>query len=112
MNSQYFHAVVFEDARPAAMVNTKKKGVEEVIIQFDIYKVGKVAKTVKRLEEFQIALLAHSPYSPDIPPCDFWFVGWIRTVIQNTKFHGPDHIRALTLDLRDNLDPSMLISLN
>jgi hypothetical protein len=63
------------------------------------------------LEEFQATRLPRPPYSPSISPCDIWFFGWSRDLMQGQKLHGPDLVRVLLLDSWQNLDPSMFISI-
>jgi hypothetical protein len=75
MNGQYFCAVVLEEARRAAMAITKESRIEKMMIQLHNCKVHCSAKITRRLEEFQVTRSPRPPYSPNISPCDFWFVG-------------------------------------
>jgi histone-lysine N-methyltransferase SETMAR len=112
MNSRYFCDVVLEEVKRTviAITVTKKSGIEEVMIHMDNCRVHNSAKTAKGLAEFHVTRLHHPPYSPDVSPCDFWFFGWNKNLMQGQKFHGPDDVRVFLLDLWLNLDPSTLIS--
>jgi histone-lysine N-methyltransferase SETMAR len=79
MNSQYFCDIVLEEAKRSVTTITGKSGIEGMMIRMDDCKVHNSARTTQRLEEFQVIRFAHPPYSPDISPCDFWFVGGART---------------------------------
>jgi histone-lysine N-methyltransferase SETMAR len=61
--------------------------------------------------------IVHTPYSPDISPCDFWFFGWSKEQRAKSKeqmrgheFHGTDEVRSFLLNLWENLDQNSIIS--
>jgi histone-lysine N-methyltransferase SETMAR len=110
MNSQYFCDVVVEDAKRSVTAITGKSGIEGLMIHMDNSQVHISARTTQRLEEFHVIRLAHPPYSPDISPCDSWFVGWSKDMMKGYQFQSPDDVRAFFVDLWSNLDQSTCIS--
>jgi hypothetical protein len=71
LNNQYFSDVVLEEAMPSVTAITNKSGVEGTLIHMGDDKVHNCARTMKRLQEFQVTLLAYPPYSYDVSPEDF-----------------------------------------
>ncbi|XP_072765112.1 uncharacterized protein [Anoplolepis gracilipes] len=52
------------------------------------------ALSVKQfLVEKRIATLEHSPYSPDLAPCDFFFFPKIKSVLKGTRFESLDTVK-------------------
>ena len=49
-------------------------------------KAHKVKVTVTFLKEQSIQVLAHSPYSPNLTPCDFWLFPLIKERLAGPKF--------------------------
>jgi hypothetical protein len=54
---------------------TKKMEIKEVMAHMGNSKCHNFAKTMKRLEELQVRRSPYLAFSPDMSPCDFWFVG-------------------------------------
>ena len=53
------------------------------------------------LAERNIATLEHSPYSPDLAPCDFFLFPKIKSVLKGTHFSDIDFIKkAVTTELK------------
>jgi hypothetical protein len=71
MNSQHLRDAVLEETKRVMTVMTRQSGIEGTMIQMENCKVHNSAKTIERLDEFQVTRVPHPPYSPDILPCDF-----------------------------------------
>jgi histone-lysine N-methyltransferase SETMAR len=112
MNSQCFCDVVLEDAKRSVVAIMGKSGIEGLMIQTDNCKVHNSGMTSQRLEEFQVIRLAHPPYSPDISPCDFWFVGSSKDMMKCHQFQSADDIRAFLIDFWGNFDQSTPLSIS
>jgi hypothetical protein len=80
------------------------------MVDMDSWKVHNSPRTTQRLEEFQVVRFAHRPYSPEISPCDFRFVGWSKGMMKGHQVQGADDVRAFLVDLSSNLDQGHLIS--
>jgi hypothetical protein len=110
MNSRYFCDAVVEEAEWAMMAITGESWIEGMMISMDNCELRNSAKTIERLEEFQLTKLPHLLDSLDISPWDFWFVRWNKNEMSGQQFHSADDPRAFLLNLWRNLDPSTLIS--
>jgi hypothetical protein len=110
MNTQWFCDVAFKEVKRSVRAISGQSGIEGLMIPLDNCKVYNSAKSIQRLEEFQVIRLPLAPYSPDMSPCDFWFFGWSRDTMKGHQFRSADHVRAFLVDLWSNLDQSTLIS--
>jgi hypothetical protein len=45
----------------------------------------------------------HSPYSPDISPCDFWIFEDSKGKLKDRRLQGPEEILAAFQELWDNI---------
>jgi hypothetical protein len=64
--------IVLERAKRAVIVITGKSGIERMLIHLGDRKGHDSTGTMERLDEFQVTLLPHPPYSLDISSCDFF----------------------------------------
>jgi transposase len=45
----------------------------------------------------------HPPYSPELSPCDFWFVGMAKGKIKDREFHTVQDIRGRLTEISNGL---------
>nr|KAG5697247.1 hypothetical protein BaRGS_031243 [Batillaria attramentaria]KAG5697713.1 hypothetical protein BaRGS_000598 [Batillaria attramentaria] len=57
--------------------------------------------TTTFLEEREIKVLAHPPYSPDLAPCDFWLFPILKERLAGRKF---DRIQDLSKAVKSELE--------
>jgi hypothetical protein len=50
-----------------------------------------------------VAVLAHTPYSPDLAPCDFFLFPKIKFVLKGTHFVSAEVVKAKTTEHLNNL---------
>ncbi len=58
--------------------------------------VTDVVKT--QLEKFKWEMLKHSPYSPDLSPCDFHIFGKLKKHLKGTRFGLDDAVKESVTD--------------
>ena len=61
----------------------------------------KAKVTTTFLEEREIRVLAHLPYSPDLVPCDFWLFPILKEKLTGHKF---DRIQDLEKSVKSQLE--------
>jgi hypothetical protein len=66
--------IVLKRAKRAVIAITRKSGIERILIDLGDRKDHNSTRTMERLDEFQVILLPHPPYSLDISSCDFFSV--------------------------------------
>jgi histone-lysine N-methyltransferase SETMAR len=44
-------------------------------------------------------VLAHPPYSPDLAPCDYWFISHVKEHLRGKRFESVEDINMLSLPL-------------
>ena len=90
---------------PGVIQDTEQKrpttGVKDVLLHHDNASPHK-AKIVKDyLEEQELQVLPHPPYSPDLAPCDFWLFPTLKECLAGRKFYGlQDLAKAVLSELR------------
>jgi hypothetical protein len=70
MKSQYFCILVPDEIRGPVIGITKNCGIERGVIHMDNGKFHNYARSMKRLEKFQVTPLPRPPYSSDVSPVD------------------------------------------
>jgi len=62
------------------------------------------ALSVKQfLANKNIVVLKHSPYSPDLAPCDFSLFPKIKSVLKGTHFMSVENVKAKTAEILNSL---------
>jgi endonuclease IV len=64
--------IVLKRAKRAVIAITGKSGIERMLIHLDDRKGHNSARTMERLDEFQVTVSAHPPYFLDISSSDFF----------------------------------------
>jgi hypothetical protein len=61
-----------------------------------------VSKVASKFEQRHIFRLPHTPYSPDISPCDFWLFGLLKGIMKDGECHSHEEIEeAITMAWND-----------
>ena len=102
LTGTYYH----QNILPGVIQDTEQKrpttGLKDVLLHHDNPSPDK-AKTVKDyLEEQQLQVLPHPPYSPDLAPCDFWLFPTLKERLAGRKFYRiQDLTKAVFSELRN-----------
>ncbi|GFY27095.1 putative DD34D transposase [Trichonephila clavipes] len=51
---------------------------------------------MKKLHELGFELLPHPPYTPDLPPCDFFLFSNLKRMLAGQKFRADEEVIAET----------------
>jgi len=58
------------------------------------------AKSAKLwLQDHNITILQHPPYSPDLAPCDFWLFGFLKGQLQGRCFGTQESLQEAILSI-------------
>jgi hypothetical protein len=90
MESQYFCNVVLGKTRRVVPSIPGEIGREDMMIHLDNCRVPNSRR------------LPHPPESPDISPCNFWFVGWSNGTLRGAEFQAPGEVWTFLLELWQN----------
>jgi hypothetical protein len=60
-------------------------------------------KISEQLAKRSIEQAPHSPYSPDINPCDFWLFGMLKHKMKDREFQSPQAILSAVAKMRNGL---------
>jgi hypothetical protein len=63
--------IVLKRAKRDVIAITRKSGIERMLIHRGDRRGHNSTTTMEKLDEFQVTLLPHPPYSLDISSCDF-----------------------------------------
>jgi hypothetical protein len=74
--------IVLKRYKRAVIAITGKSGIERMLFHPGDRKGHNLAKTMERLDEFQVTLLSHPPYSLDLSSCDFPSFGRSKDAMQ------------------------------
>jgi len=62
------------------------------------------ALSVKQfLANKNITVLEHTPYSPDVAPCDFYLFPKIKSVLKGTHFVSKENVNSKTAEILNSL---------
>jgi hypothetical protein len=67
--------IVLKRYKRAVIAMTGKSGIEHMLIHLGDWKGDNSITTMERLDEFQVTLLSHPPYSLNTSSCDFFSFG-------------------------------------
>ena len=59
------------------------------------------------LTKHKITLLEHTPYSPDLAPCDFFLFPKIKSALKGTRFEFVETVRAKATELMNKLSDDL-----
>ena len=69
-------------------------------------------KAKKWLEEHNVTILKHPPYSPDLAPCDFWLLGYLKGMLKGKSFctskELQDDVKVVLLNLKAKIFRTVL----
>lgn len=84
-------------------IKNKRRGLltRGVILLHDNARPHTANVSVATLQKFKWEILEHSPYSPDLAPCDFHAFGPLKTHLKGRRFNSDDEVKeAVTEFLR------------
>jgi hypothetical protein len=61
------------------------------------------SKAPSKINKNHISRMPHSPYSPDISPCDFWLFGILKQILRDREFSSSDEIENAIAQVRNDL---------
>ena len=100
VTATYYTEVVLRKVVEAICEQRPTVGCSRTLMLHDNSAPHKAKVTTTFLEEREIRVLAHSPYSPDLAPCDFWLFPILQEKLAGHKF---DRIQDLAKAVKSQL---------
>jgi hypothetical protein len=69
------------------------------------------AKIISEFQKHHFAKMPHSPYSPEISPCDFWLFGMLKGSPKHWEFTSSDDIETAIADVGNHLTVDVMSSI-
>jgi histone-lysine N-methyltransferase SETMAR len=88
-NAEYFINVTLEAIHVTCSNHDGYRHTKHMSIHMENCKVHNAAVSTGKIEKLKLTKLAHRPYSPDISPCDFWFLDVRRAPCRTGLFWTP-----------------------
>ena len=90
VTARWYTEVCLPQVFQALREKRPKSGIRGFILHYDNASAHTARLTVAFLEEEQVKLLGHPPYSPDLAPCDFFLFPKIKNKLKGIRFSNPD----------------------
>ena len=101
ITATYYTKVVLRRVVDAICEQRPTVGTSRTLMLHDNAAPHKAKVTTTFLEEREIKVLAHPPYSPDLAPCDFWLFPILKERLAGHKF---DRIQDLSKAVKSELE--------
>jgi hypothetical protein len=59
--------------------------------------------SIEKIEELGFVLVAQPPYSPDLAPCDFFLIGYLKQHLEGKHFTWEDYVIGSVMDVFDKI---------
>jgi hypothetical protein len=94
-NQQYFIDYVFPDLKTENRNFRRRMPLATFWAHINNSICHKRSNVVSKFDKHHIARLPHSPYSPDLSPCDFWLFGMLKGILKDRELHLHDEIEEV-----------------
>ena len=102
VTSAYYSQVLKVDLKRHIRAKRPEKVQNGWLLHHDNAPAHTAHLTVQTLNELDVEVLAHPPYSPDLAPCDFWLFPTLKKELRGQHFASNDAVTAaVRVKLRD-----------
>jgi hypothetical protein len=99
-----------EGVKAGALAGTRKAILRDLHIHMDNCKIHNSKLTKGKLDEIRFIRWDYSPYSPNIAPSNFWFVGWSKREMKGQAFSSREAVKTSRLEMPARMDSGQLFS--
>jgi histone-lysine N-methyltransferase SETMAR len=85
-NQLYFINNVFPEFKTADLNFRCQKTGSTFWVHIDSSMCHNESKVTSKIKKNHISKMSHSPYSPDMSPCDFWLFGMLKQILRSRVF--------------------------
>lgn len=102
VTAQYYSSVLTSSFRRHLRSKRPDKVQHGWILHHDNAPAHTARLTKETLQEMNVEVLPHPPYSPDLAPCDFWLFPTVKNALRGRKFSSNEELNAaVRVKLRD-----------
>ena len=94
MTAAYYSQVIKVDLRRHLRTKRPEKIEHGWLLHHDNAPAHTARLTAETLDELDIQVLPHPPYSPDLAPCDFWLFPTLKKELRGKHFTSDDAVTA------------------
>jgi hypothetical protein len=91
-NQLYFIKNTFLDLKTANLYFRRQKTGSAFWVHMGNAMGRNGSKVRSKIKKNYISKMPHSPYSPDISPCDFWLFGMLKRILRDRELSSSDEI--------------------
>ena len=108
-NSEYFINNILQPIYEQLSSRAEELG-KTITLHFDNAKVHTSRKVHEYMESHNMKKAAQPPYSPDIAPSDFFLFGYVKKLLEGTRFESPQVLYSAIVEILSEISPDILNS--
>jgi transposase len=106
-NSQFFTETVLPSIEKKLAECRPKLRTTAAHFHVDNAKPHTSKMSIEKIEELGFILVPQPPYSPDLPPCNFFLFGYLKQHLEGKHFTREDQVAAGVRDVFDKIQLQM-----